>query len=182
VFYFPKTKENAENLFKNWKCPHCREIDPIIKGGTVAHEIVEIKNSEDKKSQFSIGMSHPEHRVCMIENFAFQKKCSSCRVQIDPLDVMTRTERAAITLIELSNYLDKTSKDFKIMNSAGSLLFGIGIIGKFPLAMTIGSFFMVRALTILADRQDERTAYFWLLNAAKKCAQISAVAFAWYRA
>lgn len=79
---FPKTESNQEN-FNGWICSYCRESDPSIEGGTIAHT--------------NGGERHPTHKYCTLQHIARGAcLCPSCRRPIALDNLLSLSDRAAL--------------------------------------------------------------------------------------
>ncbi len=153
VDYFPRTDENKDSVFKDWKCSHCLGTDPTSNGGTVAHNRTQISD----KVVYD-GASHPDHRDCTLANYKYRTACSHCGINLDLNNVLTRTEKLAVALAYLPGYLKRCVQSPRIMNSSGVFLLALGTFWKFPIICAIGSICLSRGLLPLESRQSQRAA------------------------
>lgn len=66
-FYYSKTEDG-------WICPICREDDPKLKGGTVAHGAFNLDKIHVD------GRKHPSHLICIMP---YSNRCPVCRAYTD---------------------------------------------------------------------------------------------------
>ncbi len=101
----------------SWECVICRERDPHLKGGTVAHGPYDLGD----------GRKHPIHRDCVVAFHKIDPLCPYCKVGTDVSRLLSVCEKWALST---QQFLNRSKK--QLSHPINQIYGGVGLalLGK----------------------------------------------------